>query len=477
MSSSLAGAGPRTLSEKVWDAHLVRAAEGEPDLLFIDMHLVHEVTSPQAFDGIRLHGRKVRRPDLTIATADHNVPTTDIDKPIADPISARQLEVLASNCAEFGITVFPMGHANQGIVHVIGPELGLTQPGMVIVCGDSHTSTHGAFGALAFGIGTSEVEHVLATQTLPQSKPATMSVTVDGELRPGTTAKDVILAIIGEIGTSGGMGHVIEYRGSAIRSLSMEGRMTLCNMSIEAGARAGMVAPDDVTFAYLEGRRHAPRGAGFQDAVEDWRTLATDEGARFDASVEIDAAAIVPHVTWGTNPGQVVPVDGAVPSPDAAGGEAEREAAARALRYMGLTPGTPMREVRVDTVFIGSCTNSRIEDLRAAAAVLGGRRVAQGLRALAVPGSRRVREQAEAEGLDKVFLAAGFEWREPGCSMCLAMNPDKLAPGERAASTSNRNFEGRQGRGGRTHLVSPAVAAATAVAGHFAAPDDLAPGS
>ncbi len=473
MSSSLAGAGPRTLSEKVWDAHLVRAAEGEPDLLFIDMHLVHEVTSPQAFDGIRLNGRKVRRPDLTIATADHNVPTTDIDKPIADPISARQLEVLASNCAEFGITVFPMGHARQGIVHVIGPELGLTQPGMVIVCGDSHTSTHGAFGALAFGIGTSEVEHVLATQTLPQSKPATMSVTVDGELRPGTTAKDVILAIIGEIGTSGGMGHVIEYRGSAIRSLSMEGRMTVCNMSIEAGARAGMVAPDDTTFSYIEGRDYAPRGASWEAALDYWRSLGTDEGATFSTEVALDAASIAPHVSWGTNPSQVIPIDGAVPSPDDFADLAGREAAARALAYMGLTAGTPIRDIEVETVFIGSCTNSRIEDLRAAAAVVEGRSVKSGTRALVVPGSRHVRNQAEAEGLDTIFTAAGFDWREPGCSMCLAMNPDKLSPGERCASTSNRNFEGRQGRGGRTHLVSPAVAAATAIAGHFATPEDL----
>ncbi len=468
---------PETLAEKVWHRHVVHAGDGagEPDLLYIDLHLVHEVTSPQAFEGLRLAGRRVRRPDLTVATADHNVPTTATGGVVADPVSRRQLEALAANCAEFGITVYPMGHADQGIVHVIGPEQGLTLPGMTIVCGDSHTSTHGAFGALAFGIGTSEVEHVLATQTLPQLRPRTMAVVVEGELRQGVSAKDVALAVIGRIGTGGGIGHVIEYRGSAIRSLSMEGRMTLCNMSIEAGARAGMVAPDDVTFAYLEGRRHAPKGADFSRAVEEWRALTTDPGARFDASVEIDASTISPHVTWGTNPGQVVPVDGAVPSPDEAGPGAAREAAERALQYMGLTPGTPMREIAVDTVFIGSCTNSRIEDLRAAAAVLAGRHVAPGLRALAVPGSRRVKEQAEAEGLDKVFLAAGFEWREPGCSMCLAMNPDKLSPGERAASTSNRNFEGRQGRGGRTHLVSPAVAAATAVAGRFATPDSLAP--
>ena len=465
---------PRTLSEKVWDRHVVHSGDGgEPDLLFIDLHLVHEVTSPQAFDGLRLAGRTVHRPDLTVATADHNVPTTDVDKPVADPVSARQLEVLAANCAEFGITCYPMGHANQGIVHIIGPEQGLTQPGMTIVCGDSHTSTHGAFGALAFGIGTSEVEHVLATQTLPQRRPATMSVTVDGTLPPGVTAKDVVLAVIGRIGTGGGVGHVIEYRGSAITGLSMEGRMTVCNMSIEAGARAGMIAPDDTTFAYLEGRDHAPKGAAWDEAVADWRSLATDPGATFDTSVELDASALVPHVTWGTNPGQVLPIDGSIPDPDAFDDPVQREAAARALEYMALTPGTPLRDVAVDTVFIGSCTNGRIEDLRAAADVLRGRRVHAGMRALAVPGSHRVKAQAEAEGLDDVFRGAGFEWREPGCSMCLAMNPDKLAPGERAASTSNRNFEGRQGRGGRTHLVSPAVAAATAVAGTFARPEDL----
>ena len=465
---------PRTLSEKVWDRHVVHSGDGgEPDLMFIDLHLVHEVTSPQAFDGLRLAGRTVHRPDLTIATADHNVPTTDVDKPVADPVSARQLEVLAANCAEFGITCYPMGHANQGIVHIIGPEQGLTQPGMTIVCGDSHTSTHGAFGALAFGIGTSEVEHVLATQTLPQRRPATMSVTVDGTLPPGVTAKDVVLAVIGRIGTGGGVGHVIEYRGSAITGLSMEGRMTVCNMSIEAGARAGMIAPDDTTFAYLEGRDHAPKGAAWDEAVADWRSLATDPGATFDTSVELDASALVPHVTWGTNPGQVLPIDGSIPDPDTFDDPVQREAAARALEYMALTPGTPLRDVAVDTVFIGSCTNGRIEDLRAAADVLRGRRVHAGMRALAVPGSHRVKAQAESEGLDEVFRGAGFEWREPGCSMCLAMNPDKLAPGERAASTSNRNFEGRQGRGGRTHLVSPAVAAATAVAGTFARPEDL----
>jgi 3-isopropylmalate/(R)-2-methylmalate dehydratase large subunit len=467
-------AAARTLSDKVWDDHLVHTGSvDEPDVLFIDLHLVHEVTSPQAFDGLRLAGRGVRRPDLTVATADHNVPTTNIDAPVADPISARQLEVLAANCADFGITCYPMGDANQGIVHIIGPEQGLTQPGMTIVCGDSHTSTHGAFGALAFGIGTSEVEHVLATQTLPQRRPATMSVTVEGALPAGVTAKDLILAVIGRIGTSGGSGHVIEYRGSAIRDLSMEGRMTVCNMSIEAGARAGMIAPDDVTFAYLEGRDHAPKGAAWQAALDAWRALPSDAGAIFDTSVELDAGTLVPHVSWGTNPAQVSPIDGSVPDPDSFSDPAEREAAARALEYMGLSAGTPLREVGVDTVFIGSCTNSRIEDLRAAAAVVDGRRVRAGLRALVVPGSHRVKSAAEAEGLDRVFVGAGFEWREPGCSMCLAMNPDKLAPGERAASTSNRNFEGRQGRGGRTHLVSPAVAAATAVAGHLAAPADL----
>ncbi len=469
-----AGGQPRTLSEKVWDRHVVhRGGDSEPDLLFIDLHLVHEVTSPQAFDGLRLAGRRVRRPDLTIATADHNVPTVDIDKPVADPISAKQLAVLAANCAEFGITCYPMGHADQGIVHVIGPEQGLTQPGMTIVCGDSHTSTHGAFGALAFGIGTSEVEHVLATQTLPQRRPSTMAVTVDGELPPGVSAKDVVLAVIGRIGTGGGIGHVIEYRGSAITSLSMEGRMTVCNMSIEAGARAGMIAPDDTTFAYLEGRDHAPKGPAFAEAVAEWSSLATDPGATFDREVSLDATTLVPHVTWGTNPGQVVPIDGVVPDPMSFDDTTAREAAARALEYMGLTAGTAVRDVTVDTVFIGSCTNSRIEDLRTAAAVVAGHRVKPGVRALVVPGSHRVRAQAEREGLDAVFTAAGFEWRQPGCSMCLAMNPDKLAPGERCASTSNRNFEGRQGRGGRTHLVSPAVAAATAVAGHFATPEDL----
>jgi 3-isopropylmalate/(R)-2-methylmalate dehydratase large subunit len=464
---------PRTLAEKVWERHVVREAPDEPDLLYIDLHLVHEVTSPQAFDGLRLAGRGVRRPDLTVATMDHNVPTTALDRPIEDPVSARQIEVLAANCAEFGIRLFPMGDANQGIVHIIGPELGLTQPGMTIVCGDSHTSTHGAFGALAFGIGTSEVEHVLATQTLPQRRPQTMAVTVDGTVPPGVSPKDLILAIIGTIGTSGGMGHVIEYRGEAIRGLTMEGRMTVCNMSIEAGARAGMVAPDDVTFEYLEGRRYSPGGADRAAAIDDWRSLATDPGARFDREIAIDAAALTPFVSWGTNPAQVVPIGATVPNPDSFGDAPAREAAERALTYMGLQQGTPVRDIPIDTVFIGSCTNSRIEDLRAAAEVLRGRKIASSVRALVVPGSGQVKAQAESEGLDRVFAAAGFEWRNPGCSMCLAMNPDKLAPGERAASTSNRNFEGRQGRGGRTHLVSPAVAAATAVAGHFAAPGDL----
>jgi len=466
-------AEPRTLPNKVWDAHVVHSSSGEPDLLFIDLHLVHEVTSPQAFDGIRLAGRGVRRPDLTVASADHNVPTTDIDKPVADPVSAKQLEVLSANCAEFGITCFPMGHANQGIVHIIGPELGLTQPGMTVVCGDSHTSTHGAFGALAFGIGTSEVEHVLATQTLPQVRPLTLGVEVDGDLPSGVTAKDIVLTVIGRIGTGGGMGHVIEYHGSAIRSLSMEGRMTICNMSIEGGARAGMVAPDETTYEYLQGRPHAPSGPAWDEALDYWRTLPTDDGALYDKEVLIQAGTLVPHVTWGTNPAQVAPIDGAVPDPDSFDNIEDRDAAARALDYMGLTPGEALRDIEVDTVFIGSCTNGRLEDLRAAAEVLDGRHVRRGMRALIVPGSRRVRKQAEDEGLDKIFTSAGFEWREPGCSMCLAMNPDKLAPGERCASTSNRNFEGRQGRGGRTHLVSPAVAAATAVAGRFATPDTL----
>jgi 3-isopropylmalate/(R)-2-methylmalate dehydratase large subunit len=468
-------AGARTLFDKIWDAHVVRRATSpdEPDLLFIDLHLVHEVTSPQAFEGLRIAGRRVRRPDLTVATADHNVPTAGIDRPVEDPVSARQLEALDANCSEFGVTNYPMGHADQGIVHVIGPEQGLTQPGMTIVCGDSHTSTHGAFGALAFGIGTSEVEHVLATQTLPQVRPPTMSVTVEGRLGPGATAKDVALTVVGGLGTSGGAGHVVEYRGEVVRGLSMEGRMTLCNMSIEAGARAGMVAPDEVTIAYLEGRRHAPSGAAWEEAVAAWSALPTDDGATFDRAVVLAAEEILPHVSWGTNPAQVVTIDGSVPDPASLATPAERESAVRALDYMGLSPGTAIRDIPVDTVFIGSCTNSRIEDLRLAAAVVAGRQVRSGLRALVVPGSRRVKEAAEAEGLDRIFTAAGFDWREPGCSMCLGMNPDQLRPGERAASTSNRNFEGRQGRGGRTHLVSPAVAAATAVMGTFAAPEDL----
>ncbi len=464
---------PKTVSEKVWERHVVRQADGEPDLLYIDLHLVHEVTSPQAFDGLRIAGRPVRRPDLTVATMDHNVPTTSLSAGVEDPISARQMEVLAANCAEFGIRLFAMGDADQGIVHIIGPELGLTEPGMTIVCGDSHTSTHGAFGALAFGIGTSEVEHVLATQTLPQQRPKTMAVTVGGTLPVGVSPKDLVLAIIGEIGTGGGMGHVIEYRGEAVRGLTMEGRMTVCNMSIEAGARAGMVAPDETTFAYLDGRRHSPVGAAWEAALDDWRSLTTDDGAAFDKEVALDAKTLTPYVSWGTNPAQVVPIGSSVPAPEDFGDPSSREAAQRALAYMGLSAGTAIRDIPVDTVFIGSCTNGRIEDLRAAAAVLEGRRVAASVRALVVPGSGQVKAQAETEGLDHIFTTAGFEWRNPGCSMCLAMNPDKLAPGERSASTSNRNFEGRQGRGGRTHLVSPAVAAATAVAGHFASPADL----
>ena len=463
-----------TLPQKVWDRHVVHEAPEQPDLLYIDLHLVHEVTSPQAFDGLRISGRTVRRPDLTVATEDHNVPTADIDQPIADPISARQVEVLRENTAEFGIINFPMGDPGQGIVHVIAPEQGRTLPGMTVVCGDSHTATHGAFGALAFGIGTSEVEHVLATQTLPQSRPKWMAVTVEGSLADGVTAKDVILHIIGVIGTGGGIGHVIEYRGSAIRSLSMEGRMTVCNMSIEAGAKAGLIAPDDTTFEYLKGRANAPKGADWDAAVADWRTLVTDEGAVWDKEVVIDAADIGPQVSWGTNPGQVAGIDDSIPSPDSYDDPTTRETVARALEYMGLEAGTRIRDITVDTVFIGSCTNSRIEDLRAAAAVMKGRTVTVP-RVMVVPGSHAVKAQAIAEGLPEIFTAAGADWREPGCSMCLAMNPDKLAQGERSASTSNRNFEGRQGRGGRTHLVSPAVAAATAVAGHFATPADLAP--
>ena len=484
----------RTLAEKIWDAHVVRSAEGEPDLLYIDLHLLHEVTSPQAFDGLRAANRKVRRPDLTIATEDHNVPTTGIagpgappanslrtsptplygpDSPFTDPVSRTQVEALRKNCAEFGVRLHPMGDADQGIVHVIGPQLGLTQPGLTIVCGDSHTSTHGALGALAFGIGTSEVEHVLATQTLPQARPKTMAITVNGALPEGVTAKDLILAIIAKIGTGGGQGYVLEYRGPAIRALTMAGRLTVCNMSIEAGARAGLVAPDDVTFAYLEGRPHAPSGAAWEAALDYWRTLPTDAGATFDNEVVLDAATLSPYVTWGTNPGQALPLASSVPDPDSFADPAARVAAERALTYMDLKPGTALRDVAVDTVFIGSCTNGRIEDLRAAATVLQGRQVAPSVRMLVVPGSMAVRAQAEREGLDAIFTAAGADWRSAGCSMCLGMNPDKLTAGQRSASTSNRNFEGRQGKGGRTHLVSPEVAAATAVTGHLAAPADL----
>ena len=463
----------KTLAEKVWDAHVVRRADGEPDLLYIDLHLVHEVTSPQAFEGLRLAGRGVRRPDLTLATEDHNVPTVGIELPIADPVSRTQVETLRRNCEEFGIRLYPMGDTEQGIVHIIGPQLGLTQPGMTIVCGDSHTSTHGAFGALAFGIGTSEVEHVLATQTLPLRPFKTMAITVDGELRPGVTAKDIILAIIAKIGTGGGQGHVVEYRGEAIRALSMEARMTICNMSIEAGARAGMVAPDETTFAYLKDRPHAPQGAEWDAAIEEWRSLRTDDDAVFDTEVVLRAEEIEPYVTWGTNPGQGLPLSGSVPEPASFANESERNAAERALEYMELKAGTPLREIAVDTVFLGSCTNGRIEDLRAAAEVIRGRSVADGVRMLVVPGSMRVRLLAEYEGLHEIFLAAGAEWRAAGCSMCLGMNPDQLKPGERSASTSNRNFEGRQGRGGRTHLVSPLVAAATAVTGRLASPEDL----
>jgi 3-isopropylmalate/(R)-2-methylmalate dehydratase large subunit len=463
----------KTLAEKVWESHIVRRTEGEPDLLYIDLHLLHEVTSPQAFDGLRLSGRPVRRPDLTLATEDHNVPTTP--GPITDPISKTQVDTLRANCEEFGVRLYPMGDAEQGIVHVVGPQLGLTQPGMTVVCGDSHTSTHGAFGALAFGIGTSEVEHVLATQTLPLKPFKTMAITVEGELAEGVTAKDVVLAVIAKIGTGGGQGYVLEFRGSAIRALSMESRMTVCNMSIEAGARAGMIAPDQTTFDYLKGRDHAPTGADWDAAVEAWSQLRTDDDATFDAEVVLDAAELTPFVTWGTNPGQGAPLGAAVPDPEHLGDDNEKAAAERALDYMGLTAGTPLREIAVDTVFVGSCTNGRIEDLRAVAEVLKGRKVADSVRMLVVPGSARVRLQAEAEGLGDVFEAAGAEWRLPGCSMCLAMNPDKLAPQERSASTSNRNFEGRQGKGGRTHLVSPLVAAATAVRGTLSSPADLEP--
>jgi len=458
---------PKTMFEKIWDAHVVREEAGQPALLYVDLHLVHEVTSPQAFEGLRLTGRKVRRPDLTVATMDHNVPTTDRSLPILDQISKKQMEALSENCREFSVTLYDIHSQRQGIVHVIGPELGLTQPGLTIVCGDSHTSTHGAFGALAFGIGTSEVEHVLATQCLPQSRPKTMEVRVNGQLGLGVTAKDIILAIIGKIGTDGATGYVVEYTGEAIRALSMEGRMTVCNMSIEAGARAGMIAPDEKTFAYIQGKPSAPAGAQWEEAVAAWHKLPTDMGASYDTVVALDASEIAPHVSWGTSPGMVVPITSAVPSPDDYADPADRRAAERALEYMGLDAGVPIRGIELDTVFIGSCTNGRIEDLRAAASVLKGHTVRAGLRALVVPGSVQVKLQAEAEGLDRVFKDAGFDWREAGCSMCLGMNPDILQPGERCASTSNRNFEGRQGKGGRTHLVSPQMAAAAAIEGHL----------
>ena len=467
----------RTLAEKVWDDHLVVKGEnGEPDLIYIDLHLVHEVTSPQAFDGLRSEGRPLRRLDLTIATEDHNTPTWEIDKPIADLTSRTQIETLRRNAAEFGVRLHSLGDAEQGIVHVVGPQLGLTMPGITVVCGDSHTSTHGAFGAMAFGIGTSEVEHVMATQTLPLKPFKTMAINVEGTLRPGVTAKDIILAVIAKIGTGGGQGYVLEFRGSAIRALSMEGRMTICNMSIEAGARAGMVAPDETTFAYLQGRPHAPKGQDWEDAVAYWRTLPTDEGATFDAEVFIDADQLEPFVTWGTNPGQGSSLSAAVPDPAEIDDPNERAAAERALEYMDLKPGTPLKEVPVDAVFMGSCTNSRIEDLRAFASIIEGKKKADGVRVMVVPGSARVRLEAEAEGLDKVIKDFGAEWRFAGCSMCLGMNPDQLAPGERCASTSNRNFEGRQGKGGRTHLVSPLVAAATAIRGTLSSPSDLTEG-
>jgi 3-isopropylmalate/(R)-2-methylmalate dehydratase large subunit len=464
---------PRTLAEKIWDGHVVRSAEGEPDLLYIDLHLIHEVTSPQAFDGLRLSGRPVRRPDLTLATEDHNTPTLNINLPIADPVSRAQVDALRANAKEFGIRLHSLGDAEQGIVHVISPQLGLTQPGMTIVCGDSHTSTHGAFGALAFGIGTSEVEHVLATQTLTQDRPKTMAVTVNGTLPAGVTAKDLVLTLIAEVGTGGGAGYVAEYRGSAIEALSMEARMTICNMSIEWGAKAGLIAPDSKTIEYLRGRPHAPAGADWDAAVEAWSDLRTDDEATFDTEVILDASSMAPFVTWGTNPGQGVPLSQAVPDPASFSDPDERIAAEHALTYMDLKAGTPMRDIEVNTVFVGSCTNGRIEDLRAAAAVIQGRKVNEHVRMLVVPGSARVRLQAEAEGLDSIFLDAGAEWRAAGCSMCLGMNPDTMDPGERGASTSNRNFEGRQGKGSRTHLVSPLVAAATAVTGHLATPDDL----
>ncbi len=464
---------PKTLSEKIWDAHVVRSAAGEPDLLYIDLHLVHEVTSPQAFDGLRQAGRPVRRPDLTMATEDHNTPTLNIDRPIADPVSRTQVDTLRRNAEEFGVRIHSLGDLDQGIVHIIGPQLGLTQPGMTVVCGDSHTSTHGAFGSIAFGIGTSEVEHVLATQTLPQAKPKTLAVNVEGELPTGVTAKDIVLALIAKVGTGGGQGHIVEYRGSTIRALSMEGRMTICNMSIEWGAKAGLMAPDETTFAYVQGRPHAPEGEDWDAAVAYWKTLQTDEGATFDVEVDIDATQLTPFVTWGTNPGQGVPLGARVPDPEEFPDSDDRVAATKALEYMDLRAGTPMREIAVDTIFLGSCTNGRIEDLRAAAEVIHGHKIADSVRMLVVPGSARVRLQAEDEGLDVIFKEAGAEWRAAGCSMCLGMNPDQLAPGERSASTSNRNFEGRQGKGGRTHLVSPLVAAATAVRGTLSSPADL----
>jgi len=467
-------ARPRTLAEKVWDAHVVKKGEpGEPDLIYIDLHLVHEVTSPQAFDGLRQAGRPVRRLDLTIATEDHNTPTLAIDRPIAEPTSRIQIETLRRNAAEYGVRLHSLGDVEQGIVHVVGPQLGLTMPGITVVCGDSHTSTHGAFGAMAFGIGTSEVEHVLATQTLPLKPFKTMAINVEGTLRPGVTAKDIILAVIAKIGTGGGQGYVLEYRGSAIRSLSMEGRMTICNMSIEAGARAGLVAPDETTFAYVKGRPHAPQGADWDEAVAYWRTLPTDPDATFDAEVFIDGDALEPFVTWGTNPGQGVSLSDAVPSPEQYPDPNDRAAAERALEYMDLAPGTKMKDIAVDAVFMGSCTNSRIEDLRAFASIIKGQKKADGVRVMVVPGSARVRLEAEAEGIDKIVEEFGGEWRFAGCSMCLGMNPDQLAPGERCASTSNRNFEGRQGKGGRTHLVSPLVAAATAIRGTLSSPWDL----
>ena len=463
----------KTLAEKIWAEHVVSSTAGEPDLLYIDLHLIHEVTSPQAFDGLRLADRKVRRPDLTIATEDHNVPTLNIDKPIADPVSKLQVDTLRKNCAEFGVRIHSLGDVEQGIVHVVGPQLGITQPGMTIVCGDSHTSTHGAFGALAFGIGTSEVEHVLATQTLPLIRPKTMAINVDGNLKPGVTSKDIILAVIAKIGTGGGQGYVLEYRGSAIRALSMEARMTICNMSIEAGARAGLIAPDQTTFDYVKGKPHAPSGADWDLALAYWRTLVTDDDATFDKEIYLNADDLAPFVTWGTNPGQGLPLSESVPNPADFTNPEDRGAAERALEYMDLKPGTPLKSIKVDTVFLGSCTNGRIEDLRSAAEVIKGKKIASSLRLLVVPGSARVRLQAESEGLDKVFLDAGAEWRSAGCSMCLGMNPDQLKPGERAASTSNRNFEGRQGKGGRTHLVSPLVAAATALKGTLSSPADL----